>query len=330
MADLTTTYLGLTLKNPLIAASSGLTESIEIIKKLEANGIGAVVLKSIFEEEIFNEEAALLKSAKEDKLIYSTLSETLDYIDLHLKEKTVNKYLELIKEAKKQTFIPIIASINCITDSEWISYANKIEEAGADALELNIFLNPVDDSEKDFERIYLNIAEKTAKAVSIPVSVKISKYFTKPSQIIKKISKTGIQGLVLFNRFYSPDIDIRNLEITNASKYSVETDYLDSLRWIGIMSHQSNCDFAASSGIHSSNTVIKQILVGARAVQLCSVLYKNGLEYISTILNELEAWMEKHKFNYLHQFTGKLNLKSTGNNTAYERMQFMKYFSNIE
>ena len=330
MADLSTKYLGITIKNPLIAASSGFTDSIENIKNLEANGIGAVVLKSVFEEEILNQETALLNGAKKDNLIYSTLSETLDYIDLHVKEETLNKYLTLIKEAKKLTLIPIIASINCVTSSEWIDFAKKVESAGADAIELNIFLNPVDESDKNYEEIYLQIVEKVTKIISIPLSVKISKYFTKPGAVIKKLANTDIKGLVLFNRFYSPDIDINKLEITSAGKISGKEEYLDSLRWIGMMSNQVKCDLAASNGIHSSETVIKQILAGAKAVQICSVIYAKGMGYISTILNELENWMNDKKFSHIDQFRGKLSLKSSSDQAAYERMQFMKHFSGIE
>lgn len=330
MIDLSTKYLGLSLKNPIIAASSGLTSNIRNIKKLESNGVAAVVLKSIFEEEILQQEMKSTKEAVEDSMIYSELSETLDYIDLYIKENTLDKYLSLIRQAKKETLIPIIASINCTTAYEWIEFAEKIEKAGADALELNIFLNPTDLSDKNFEETYLSISSKVVRKTSIPVSVKISPYFTKLAKVITDLSDTGIKGLVLFNRFYSPDINIEKMEVTPADHFSKENEYLNSLRWIALMSKKTSCDLAASTGIHSAETIIKQILAGASAVQIASVLYLKGVDYLSEIVNDLEKWMEDNKYNYLGQLKGKLSQESIADPAAYERRQFMKHFSGIE
>jgi dihydroorotate dehydrogenase (fumarate) len=330
MIDLSTKYLGLTLKNPIIVASSGLTANIRNIKKLESNGAGAVVLKSIFEEEILQQEMKSTKEAAEDNMIYSELSETLDYIDLHIKEDTIEKYLDLIREAKKEILIPVIASINCTTTYEWIEFAEKIEKAGADAIELNIFLNPTDLSDKNFEETYLSISAKVAKKTNIPVSVKISPFFTKLARVITDLSNTGIKGIVLFNRFYSPDINIEKMEVSPADHYSGENEYLNSLRWIALMSKKTDCDLVASTGIHSSETIIKQILAGASAVQIASVLYIKGIDYLSDIINNLEKWMEDNNYNYIGQFKGKLSQESITDPAAYERQQFMKYFSGIE
>ncbi|MBN2350056.1 MAG: dihydroorotate dehydrogenase-like protein [Bacteroidales bacterium] len=330
MIDLSTKYIGLHLKNPIIAASSGLTANIENIKKLESNGVAAIVLKSIFEEEILQQEKDLKNEVQKDSLIYSELSETLDYIDIHIKEDTLNVYLELIRKAKKETLIPIIASINCVTNYEWTDFAKKIESAGADALELNIFLNPVDTSDKDFEKTYIEITKNVTKKVSIPVSVKISQYHTKPAHVIQKLSETGATGIVLFNRFYTPDINLEKLELTQANHFSNENEYLNVLRWIALMSKKINCDLAASTGIHSAETIIKQILAGASAVQIASVLYSKGIDYVSVLLKELENWMEKHNYNYLNQIKGKLSQEKIQDPAAFERMQFMRYFSGIE
>ncbi|MBN1949935.1 MAG: dihydroorotate dehydrogenase-like protein [Bacteroidales bacterium] len=330
MIDLSTKYLGLTLKNPVIAASSGLTSTISNIKKLEANGAAAVVLKSIFEEEILQQEVMQTREAEANSMIYSELSETLDYIDLHIKEDTINKYLDLIRQAKKETLIPIIASINCTTDYEWIEFAQKIENAGADALELNIFLSPTDLSERNFEQAYLDIAGKVIGKTGIPVSVKISPYFTKLSRVIADLSKTGVRGLVLFNRFYSPDIDLDKMEIVSANHFSRENEYLNSLRWIALMSKKVTSDLVASTGIHSAETIVKQILVGASAVQVASVLYEKGVDYLSVLLADLEKWMEDKRYTHLGQLKGKLSQESVTDPAAYERRQFMKYFSGIE
>jgi dihydroorotate dehydrogenase (fumarate) len=330
MADLTTTYMGLMLKNPLIIGSCGLTSSIEMIKQLETNGAGAIVLKSIFEEEILQNTKNHLSTAKDDSLIYTDQSETLDYIDLHIKEDSINNYLNLIKKAKKETLIPIIASINCVTVTEWTSFAKKIENAGADALELNIFLNPSDNSDLDFEKVYYSIVSDILKQIKIPVSVKFSPYFTKPYHFLTGMSKTGIKGMVLFNRFYLPDIDLETLSPKEAEIFSTPGEFNQVLRWIGVLSGRVNCSLAASTGIHDSSTMIKQILAGADAVQVVSAIYKNGPQYINQILSELESWMDDKGFNYIDQFKGTISMIKGKNPAVYERMQFMKYFSGIK
>ncbi len=330
MADLSTKYLGLQLKNPFIAASSSLTSSVENIKKLENAGIAAVVLKSIFEEEILLETKESLHEAEKNSMIYTDLSETLDYIDLHVKEDNLAGYLNLIRQAKDETLIPVIASINCITSSEWTSFAKEIEQAGADALELNIFLNPSDLTDSDFEETYRQIIKKVLTAISIPVAVKISQYFTKVSRTIQNISNSGVAGIVLFNRFYSPDIDLEKLEIVPADQFSSATDYLLPLRWTALMSGKTGCDLAASTGIHSGETALKLILAGASAVEIASVLYKNGIDYTGNLITQMDNWMEQHHYNYLEQLKGKFSQQSVKDPAAYERMQFMRHFSGIE
>ena len=307
MMDLSVKYLGLTLKNPIIVGSSDLSSSVEEIKKLESNGAAAIVLKSLFEEEILLEATIKAEEARIDQMFYTELSETLDYIDLHIKEDKLAKYLKLISDAKKEVLIPVIASINCITPYEWIDFTTKIQDAGADALELNIFLNPTDLSDKNFEQTYFDIIKKVMGKVNIPVSAKISPYFSKPGLMIKKLSETGISGLVLFNRFFTPDIDINSFEVKSANKFSTETEHYNVLRWIALMSNKVKCSLAASTGIHSGESVIKQILAGADAVQVVSVLYKKGPEHINVMLNDIENWMNKKGYNYINQFKGKVS-----------------------
>jgi len=329
MKDLTTKYLGLTLKNPIIAASSGLTASVQGIKNLEKNGAAAVVLKSIFEEEIISETQVELKKAEEDSMIYTDLSETLDYIDLHIKEDRLNDYLKLIRDAKKEVLIPVIASINCISTEDWIHFTSKIEEAGADAIELNIFLNPADFHNKEFEKVYFKIIERVITKISIPVSIKISKYFTRLGLTAKALSETGISGMVLFNKFYTPDIDIDKLEMAPAKLYSKPEDHLETLRWIAILSNRIDCDLAASTGIHNGNDAIKMLLAGAKAVQVASTLYLNGPDQIVRMIKQIEDWMDKKGFSSVSQFIGKISREYAGNPAAFERMQFMKNFSQI-
>ena len=329
MKDLSTDYMGLKLKNPIIAASSGLTGTLNGIISMEKNGAGAVVVKSIFEEEILLEAGQQAKEAERDPMIYSELSETLDYIDLHVREDNLYKFLQLIGEAKKATSIPIIGSINCISNEDWIHFTRKMEEAGADALELNIFLNPADFSNKEFEKAYFRIIEKVLAVVKIPVAIKVSKYFTRMGLSLKALSETGISGMVLFNRFYTPDIDIDKMELTAAKMFSVQEEHYETLRWIAIMSNRVNCDLAASTGIHTGNEVIKMLLAGASAVQVASTLYKNGPDQISRMLFRLDKWMTDKEFDSLEQFRGKVAQGYGEDPSAFERMQFMKHFSEI-
>jgi len=329
MKDLTTSYLGLELKNPIIAGSCGLTGTLEGIVSMEQNGAGAVVLNSIFEEEILLEVKERMREAKKNPIIYSGLSETLDYIDLHIREDKLADFLQLIQDAKKAVSIPIIASINCLSDEDWTHFTRRMEEAGADALELNIFLNPADFKNQEFDRAYFRIIEKVLKTVKIPVAVKISKYFTRLGLSVKALSETGVSGLVMFNRFYSPDIDIEKMELAAPQMFSSSDEMHETLRWIAIMSERVTCNLAASTGIHTGEDVIKMLLAGATAIQLVSTLYNNGPEQIKRILTELDDWMSKQGFNSVEQFRGKISRKYGADPAAFERMQFMKHFSEI-
>jgi dihydroorotate dehydrogenase (fumarate) len=331
MADLTTKYLGLSLRNPFIVGSSGLTDSVENIIELEKAGAGAVVLKSLFEEQIMLEAEASIKKAYENDMIYSVKSETLDYLDVHIKEDTLANYIRLISEAKKRTVIPVIASVNCVSGFEWTSFAKKVQEAGADALELNIAILPSDpDTDADtIEGIYFDIIKKVMNEVSIPVALKISPYFSNLAMMIRKLSDSGIKGLVLFNRFYTPDFDINTLTEKSSNTLSSSSESGNVLRWVAIMSGKVGCDLSATSGIHTGETAIKQILAGAATVQVVSSLYKNGINHIQKMIGEMEDWMDSNNFNNINQFKGKMSQSESKNPAAFERIQFMKYFSEI-
>ena len=325
MADLSTTFMGLSLKNPIIAGSSGLSSTLDGLRKLEEGGAGAVVLKSIFEEEILHEMDDLMKNVPEE----SRYMERFDYHDLVIRGENLEKYTSLIKEAKQALTIPVVASINCAYSIEWTDYAKRLESAGADALELNMFFLPTDleRSAADMERDYFNVIEKVLAKVSIPVSLKISYYFTCLGQIIQRLSKQGISGLVLFNRFYSPDFDIDNLKVLQTNVFSNPGELATSLRWVALMSQKVDCDLAASTGIHDGEAVIKQLLAGAQTVQVVSTLYKNGPSYVRTMLNTLETWMKRHGYDKLEDFRGKMSQDLSADPASYERTQFMKYFS---
>ncbi|TFH36546.1 MAG: dihydroorotate dehydrogenase-like protein [Bacteroidia bacterium] len=331
MADLTTKYLGLLLRNPVIVGSSGLTDSVDNIIELEKAGAGAVVLKSLFEEQIMLEADARLRKAYENDMIYSAKSETLDYIDLHIKEDTVTNYIKLIREAKKRTVIPVIASINCITSMEWTSFATRIEEAGADALELNIAILPsdIDYDHAAIEGTYLDIITRVTSKVRIPVAIKIGPYFSNLAQMISKLSGTGIKGIVLFNRFYSPDFDINTLTEKSSNTLSHPAESSNVLRWVALMSGRVQCDLASSTGIHDGKALIKQLLAGASAVQVVSTVYSNGIGQIQKMVEDLENWMDEKGYNYIDQFKGKMSRSESSNPSSFERIQFMKYFSEI-
>jgi dihydroorotate dehydrogenase (fumarate) len=327
MADLSTSYMGFNLKSPVIVASSGLTNSIENIILAEKSGAGAVVLKSLFEEQISNAAHKTFRHSEQ-----SPYPEALDYINHYTRENDLETYLTLIREAKKAVSIPVIASINCMSASEWTIFAKNIQEAGADAIELNIFILPSDPLRKASlsEQIYFEIIQSVLKQVSIPVAAKISHYFSGFANMAMQLSWTGIKGLVLFNRFYSPDLDIEKCEVTSTNVFSAPGESANVLRWVAMLSGRVQCDIAATTGIHDGEAVIKQLLAGANAVQVASVLYKNGIEYVGEMNRVIGAWMDRHQFASTKDFIGKMSLKSVENPAAYERVQFMKHFSGIE
>lgn len=327
MANLETTYLGLSLKNPLVAASSGLTSSVDQIKKLADAGIGAIVLKSIFEEQINNEVTSMLEKDQQNM----AYPEAEDYIKNYLRDNTVTKHLELVKKAKEALDIPVIASVNCVSSAEWTTFAKDFEEAGADAIELNIFYMPTDRNEKPgvVEQLYVDVLKKVKAEVSIPVSVKFGINHSNIIGMADKLKANGAKGVVMFNRFYEPDIDLEKLELTSSEVFSSPSDIRRSLRWVGIVSSTvRNLDIAASTGIHDGGAVLKQLLAGAQVTQLCSTLYVNGASVVEQILKDMEAFMLKWNFKKIDDFRGRLSYKNIPDPLMYERSQFMKYFSN--
>ena len=324
MTNLNVSYLGLELKNPIIAGSSGLTNSIENLRAIEQAGAGAVVLKSIFEEEIYLEFAhEFRKLGPMDNNL-----EFLDYYDYQIKKDNLKNYLSLIAEAKKELTIPVIASINCTTAHEWAFFAKKVEDAGADAIELNIFVLPTNLSQtsEDNETMYFDIVSRVSSKIKIPISLKISHYFSNLGAVIRDLSFSEIRGLVLFNKFYTPDVDIYEQKISGSDVLSKDTDYKLSLRWIALMANRVNSDLSASTGVHDWETVVKMLLVGATTVQLVSILYKDGFSVISDIIQNMTKWMEEHGYESIADFRGKLSLDNTTNLAEFERVQFMRTF----
>jgi dihydroorotate dehydrogenase (fumarate) len=335
--------VGLQLRNPLIVGSSGLTSSIENLKTIAANGAGAIILKSIFEEQIKFETDKLLHSddpgmkswkdaftgiVNKDEFYFE---EAYDYLTNYAKEHTLSHYLNLVKDAKKAIDIPVIASINCTTQYDWQYFAKRIQEAGADALELNAYILP-SDFERDSaetEKIYFDIIQEVQKYITIPFSLKIGYYFSSLARTALKLSETGIAGLTLFNRPYNPDIDIDAIEINASNMFSTDNEYSHTLRWVALLSGRVQCDIAASTGIHNYETVVKQLLAGADAVQMVSVFYRHHFDVLPGIVTGLEDWMKKHNYKTIEDFKGLLSYTNVHNPASYERVQFIRQYSSI-
>lgn len=327
MVDLNTKYMGLDLRNPIVVGSCDLTKSLSGIKRCEEAGTGAVVLKSIFEEQYLVQKGF----PEEDINVYP---EALDYMRHGgLLEYAPHELTRIIKQAKKEVNIPIIASINCQSNRLWPSFARQLEEAGADGLELNIYFLPIDlDSvSADYERYHLDILEEVKKEVTIPVAVKLTPQITALPHLSHKLAEAGCDALVLFNWFLEPDIDVRNLRTRSIKG---KGNFHQSLRWVGILSGRVGCDVACSGGVQSGEDVVKQILAGASAVQVCSLFYQKGLEETSRLLGELEAWMAGQKCDDIASFRGdlsfkkqELSFKNLGEAEAYFRSQYLKTYA---
>ncbi len=330
MADLKTSYMGLELRNPIIVASSGLTKSLSGIKKCADAGAGAVVLKSIFEEQFLAEQNLPVGD-------FNLYPEALDYMRSGgLLEYAPHDVARVIEQAKTEVDIPVIASINCQTAKLWPRFARQLQEAGADGLELNIYFLPVDMETPgaDYEKFHCDILKAVKNEVTIPVAVKLASQVTALPHLAGKLAEAGCDALVLFNWFLVPDIDISGLRTKNLKG---KGEFHQSLRWIALLSGRIGCDVAASGGIRTGEDIVKQILAGASAVQICSLFYQKGLEEIPNMLNTLEAWMAEQKFRDIQSFRGELSyrkqelsFKNLGEAEAYFRSQYVKTYAGKE
>lgn len=351
MTDLSTTYMGIPLRNPLVVASSSLTGTLEGVRKCAAAGAGAVVLKSLFEEQIAAETNQLNQYAD-----YSGRGEAYDYIQGYGMELGPQDYLQLVRDAKSAVDIPIIASLNCVSSERWADYAKQLEKAGADAIELNVGLMPTHATQQGPTIVdeYFRILHDVKSLVKIPVAMKVGPYFTSFANFADKLShdrveapaysvgwfgqnnqggKTtwqGVDGLVLFNRYYKLDIDINKQELVHGNPYSSSEEIHYSLRWLSLLSGKVGCDMAGNTGIHDGNDAIKAILAGAQVVQICSTLYLNGLEQIKKATVQIESWMTEHGYSCLTDFRGKLSQARSEHPEDYERLQYIKLFVGME
>ncbi len=322
MSKLNTHYLGLELSSPVIAGSSNFTSAVSSIVEAEAAGAGAVVLKSLFEEQILSQASSL-----SDK---SSYPEADDYLAWYTRNNTIDNYLDLISDARKSVKIPVIASINCFSGEGWTDFAEKVQSAGANALELNVFYLPVDmhQTGTQAEKMYYSLVSDLKKRLSIPISVKISSRFTNLLNVAYQMYNHGAAGLVLFNRFYEPDFDINTMKITAAPVLSNPIEKRYVLRWVGMVS-ALNIEMAisASTGVYSAEDAIKYLLAGADSVQVCSALYKKGFSVIKEINNGILNWMIEKEYSSIRQFRGLLNYRNVENPSLFERTQFMKHYS---
>lgn len=319
--ELTTSYIGLKLKNPIVVGSSTFTGTVEGIVNCAKTGAGAVVLKSLFEEQILSD----IKKEEGYTDIYNSNPDADFYMKTFLRGNEIAIYENLIREAKKNVDIPIIASINCADKGEWTSFAKELQQAGADALELNIAVSPFDKDvpSKDIEDEVVNIFNEVKKSVTIPVSVKLGDHFTNIGNIAFRLSMAGAAGLVLFNRFYNPTIDIDRMKVVPGSALSVEEENSNTLRWISLLAAQGiPCCLSASTGVHTAEDVVRQILAGASSVQVCSTLYHNGVDHIAVMVKGLEDWMKKHNFGSIAEFRGKCS--ASADVKVFERLQYLR------
>jgi dihydroorotate dehydrogenase (fumarate) len=322
--DLTTNYLGKTLKNPLVVSASPLSESVGNIRKMEDCGAAAVVLYSLFEEQLALEQRELhYHTTAGSESFYEALSYFPEPDEFRMGPEA---YLEHIRKAKAAVNIPVIASLNGCTIGGWTSFAKNMQDAGADAIELNIYNIPTDINltGEQVENNYLEIVRSVKSAVSIPVAVKLSPYFSNMANMAKKLVEAGANGLVMFNRFYQPDIDLTNLEVKPNVLLSGPAAMRLPMRWIAILRDKLNVDFAATSGIHSALDVIKVMMVGANVAMLNSVLLKDGIDQLKAIESQLTVWLIEREYESVRQMQGSMSQKKVEDAGLYERAQYMK------
>lgn len=324
MKRLETNFAGLNLRNPFIVSSCNLTNTPEKNKKWEDAGAGAVVLKSLFEEEI---------EAEADWMQEGIHAEEWDYLKTYQRAHRLKEYLKLVRETKAVCTIPVIASINCFRLTEWTEFAKQIEQAGADALELNIMsvCSEVDEEYGAFERRHVEIVKKIKEPISIPVIVKLGKNLTNPLLLVHQLYANGASGVVMFNRMASPDIFLKDMTYVKGEILGSPSDLYESLRWVGLASHKvPNLSYAISGGVADGASIVKSLLVGASVVEVCSALYREGTGVVKNMLSYVEEWMEANGYERISDFKGMMNAGKTGGGTAFERSQFFKTFGKYE
>ena len=327
MTDLSTQYLGLTLKNPLVVAASPLCQSIDNIRRMEDAGAGAVVLHSLFEEQLTLESRELDRFLSEGT---ESFAEALSYFpDVTNYKMGPEGYLQHIQQAKAAVKIPIIASLNGVSAGGWTKYAKKMEEAGADALELNIYYiaTQTDMSSTEVEQMYIDLLSQVKATVRIPVAVKLGPYFTSVANFAQKLDAAQANALVIFNRFYQPDFDLENLEVVPNLILSKPFELLLRLHWVAILYGHIHADLAITGGVHTAHDVLKAMMAGAKVAMMTSVLLREGIDHLKTIHADLLTWMEEHEYESIRQMQGSLSQQKVAEPAAFERANYMKVLS---
>lgn len=324
MSDLTTTYLGLALKNPLMASASPLSKKVSVARQLEDAGIAAIVMYSLFEEQITHERHELDHFLERGTHSYA---ESLSYFpDLDHYNLEPERYLEHLQRVKQAVDIPVIGSLNGISSGGWIEYARKVEQAGADVLELNIYYVPTDPdlSSAELEDTYVRLVRDVCATVTIPVALKLSPFFTALPALAKRFVETGAAGLVLFNRFYQPDLDLEALEVVPNLELSSSHELRLPLRWIAILYGRIQADFALTGGVHRATDVLKAMMAGANVAMMASALLMHGPQYVTTLLTDLKDWMEEHEYESIKLMRGSMSQQAVADTAAFERANYMK------
>lgn len=330
MSDLTTSYLGLTLSNPVVASASPLSKRVETVQRLEDAGVGAIVLYSLFEEQITHQSLELDHYLT---LGTDTYAESLSYFpDLDRYNVGPEPYLEHLAQVKRAVSVPVIGSLNGVSSGGWIDYARRIEEAGADALELNLYFVPTDPEKPgtEIENMYLELVADVRSEIKIPLAVKLSPFVTSLPNMARHFVEAGVNGLVLFNRFYQPDIDIESLEVLPSLELSTSADLRLPLRWIAILYGRVHADLALTSGIHQAEDVAKAVMAGASVAMMASELIAHGVRRVTTILAELETWLQDHDYDSLAQMRGSMSQRGVAEPAAFERAHYMKALNRFD
>ena len=324
MPDLATRYLGFTLANPIIASSSPLTERLEDLQRLEDAGVSAVVLPSLFEEQISIESHDLDTYLSHGAESYAEA--TSYFPDMRAYNLGPEGYLTRLAEAKRALKIPVIASLNGVSAGGWTSYARRMEEAGADALELNVYFVPTDPamSGAAVEQMYLDLVGEVVTSVKIPVAVKLTPFLSAPAHVARRLGEAGVRGLVLFNRFYQPDIDLEKLEVVPALNLSGPVTLRLRLRWAAIISGHTSADIAITGGVHSAQDVLKCMMAGAQVAMMASAVLRHGPQHVRAVLTDLAAWMDAHEYDSIGLMQGSMSQRACAEPAAFERANYMK------
>jgi dihydroorotate dehydrogenase (fumarate) len=328
--DLTTRYLGFTLRSPLVPAASPLCDDLDNLKRMEEAGAGAVVLSSLFEEQLRADRTELAERLEQGT---ESFAEALTYFPEPSEFKIgPETYLEHIRKAKAALGVPVIASLNGSTLGGWTDYARQIQEAGADALELNIYAIPSDPdlTAAEVEDTYVQIVKAVRGQLTIPVAVKLSPFFTNFGNMAKRLDEAGANGLVLFNRFYQPDIDLENLEVVPNILLSTPMAMRLPLRWIAMLYGRVRADLAATSGVHRATDALKMIMAGASVATLASALLRHGIKHLATVEAEIREWMDEHEYESITQMQGSMSQRSCPDPSSFERAQYMKAISTFK